>query len=209
MPPGKPLLVTHQSPPLAQMLSAVGKYSDNFVAEMLLKVLGAERAGPPAHSSQGAAIALGALAKLGIPIADVKMVNGSGLFGDSRIAARHFTQLLARVHADPAVASEFISQLAVAGVDGTLAQRLTGLPSARVVRAKTGTLDDVIALSGYVLGRTPERALAFSILLNGVRGKQAAARNLADDVVRQSVAFLWPRVTAEAAPSAMGPTTQP
>jgi serine-type D-Ala-D-Ala carboxypeptidase/endopeptidase (penicillin-binding protein 4) len=205
MPPGKPLLVSHQSPPLAQMLAAVGKYSDNFVAEMLLKVLGAERAGPPAHSQQGADIALGALAKLGIPTADVRMVNGSGLFGDSRIAPAQFAELLARLHASPAVAPEFIAQLAVAGVDGTLTQRLTGLASARVVRAKTGTLDDVIALSGYVLGRTPDRALAFSILLNGVRGKQAAARDLADDVVRQSVDFLWRAVPAEAAARAMGP----
>jgi D-alanyl-D-alanine carboxypeptidase/D-alanyl-D-alanine-endopeptidase (penicillin-binding protein 4) len=211
MPPGKPLLVTHQSPPLAQMLTAVGKYSDNFVAEMLLKVLGAERGGgPPARTQQGATAALLALEKLGIPSADIRMVNGSGLFGDNRIAATHFTHLLAKLHANPAVAPEFIAQLAVGGVDGTLTQRMTALPHARIVRAKTGTLDDVIALSGYVLGRTPDQAVAFSILLNGVRGKQAVARALADAIVAQIAGFLWRDAPkAFAAPAVMGQQPSP
>jgi D-alanyl-D-alanine carboxypeptidase/D-alanyl-D-alanine-endopeptidase (penicillin-binding protein 4) len=59
------------------------------------------------------------------------------------------------------------------------------------VRAKTGTLDDVIALSGYVLGRTPERVIAFSVLCNGVRGKQPAARALADQIASEIAQHLW------------------
>src|SRR5262249_23050556 len=144
--------------------------------EMLLKVLAAERVGLPGRSELGAGAALQAIKRLNVPTAGIRMVNGSGLFGDSRVSAGQITKLLAAMYSDPAVQPEFVAQLAVGGVDGTLAHRLTQLPSPRVVRAKTGTLDDVIALSGYVLGRTPERVLAFSVLCNGVRGKQNAAR---------------------------------
>jgi D-alanyl-D-alanine carboxypeptidase/D-alanyl-D-alanine-endopeptidase (penicillin-binding protein 4) len=73
------------------------------------------------------------------------------------------------------------------------------LPSPRIVRAKTGTLDDVVALSGYVLGRTPERVFAFSVLANGIKGKQQAARDLADSVALNVAQHLWtvPRTTAQ------------
>ena len=66
------------------------------------------------------------------------------------------------------------------------------------MRAKTGTLDDVIALSGYVLGRTQERVFAFSVLANGVRGKQQAARDLADAVAMEVAMHLW--LPAKSAP---------
>jgi len=76
-------------------------------------------------------------------------------------------------------------------VDGTLSERLTQLPARRIVRAKTGTLASVIALSGFVLGRTPERVFAFSFLANGVAGKQHAARALADEIVADIAWHLW------------------
>jgi len=72
------------------------------------------------------------------------------------------------------------------------------------VRAKTGTLDDVIALSGYVLGRTPERVVAFSVLANGVHGKQGAARALADRIASDIAQHLW--LAKPASPSG-APTT--
>jgi D-alanyl-D-alanine carboxypeptidase/D-alanyl-D-alanine-endopeptidase (penicillin-binding protein 4) len=84
-----------------------------------------------------------------------------------------------------------VAHLAIGGVDGTLERRLTDLPAPRVVRAKTGTLDDAIALSGYVLGPSPARAYAFSVLINGARGRQAAARVLADGVARACADDLW------------------
>jgi D-alanyl-D-alanine carboxypeptidase/D-alanyl-D-alanine-endopeptidase (penicillin-binding protein 4) len=75
-----------------------------------------------------------------------------------------------------------LGQLAIGGVDGTLHKRFRGELTKRRVRAKTGTLDDAIALSGYVLreGRGP---IAFSILYNRVAGKQDVARRSADRLV--------------------------
>jgi D-alanyl-D-alanine carboxypeptidase/D-alanyl-D-alanine-endopeptidase (penicillin-binding protein 4) len=190
-PKGLPLLASRQSAPLAEMLGALGKRSDNFVAEMLLKVIAAERVGIPGRSDHGAAAALQALKRLGVAPGGLHMVNGSGLFGGGRVSASQLTKLLAAMYASPALSSEFMVQLAVGGVDGTLAHRFKQLPSARILRAKTGTLDDVIALSGYVLGRTPERVMAFSVLCNGVRGKHAAARDLADQVATDIALHLW------------------
>jgi serine-type D-Ala-D-Ala carboxypeptidase/endopeptidase (penicillin-binding protein 4) len=85
-----------------------------------------------------------------------------------------------------------VGHLAIAGRDGTLATRLTDLKPPRVVRAKTGTLDDVVALSGYVLGPGAGPTLAFSFLLSGVSGKQRVARDLLDGMVRALVASLYP-----------------
>ncbi|MGD8863011.1 MAG: D-alanyl-D-alanine carboxypeptidase/D-alanyl-D-alanine-endopeptidase [Myxococcales bacterium] len=197
MPSGTPLLTSHQSPPLSNVLYALGKHSDNFVAEMLLKVLAAERVGQPGRSEAGARLVLEELGKLGIAGDGLKVVNGSGLFDGNQVAPAHLTKLLATMYADPDLRAEYLAQLAVGGVDGTLHRRLTQLPAPRIVRAKTGTLADVIALSGYVLGREPGRAFAFSFLANGVRGKHHAARSLADGIVSDIAMHLWSQGAAD------------
>jgi serine-type D-Ala-D-Ala carboxypeptidase/endopeptidase (penicillin-binding protein 4) len=186
------LLVTHESEPLALLLARVGKNSDNFYAEMLLKVIGAESAHRPGSSALGVARALALLTAAGAPAGSATIVNGSGLFKGGSISPEALIKLLTHVYRDPALRPEYVSQLAVGGKDGTLSSRLTDLKRPRVVRAKTGTLDDVVALSGYVLGPTPERALAFSFLVTGVAGKQWMARDLADNLVRALVSYLYP-----------------
>lgn len=193
-PVGASLLASHTSPPLAQVLFALGKQSDNFVAEMLLKVLAAERVKPPGTSAEGARQAIETLKRLGVPTANVRMVNGSGLFRGNAIAAGHLSRLLEAVHRDAALRPEFLAHLAVGGVDGTLADRLQTLPTPRIVRAKTGTLADVVALSGYVLGPTPGSGMAFSVLANDVGGKVHAARQLADAIVTAIAADLYAHV---------------
>ena len=100
--------------------------------------------------------------------------------------------MLLHVHRDAAIRNEFLSHLAIGGVDGTLARRFRDLPAPRIVRAKTGTLNSVISLSGYVIGPEPHRGYAFSILANGVRGKQAQARALAEAVVARLAAEMYP-----------------
>lgn len=185
------LLASRSSPPLSQVLYALGKSSDNFVAEMLLKVLAAERVKQPGTSADGARAALDTLKRLGVPIGNVHMVNGSGLFRGNTIAAAHLARLLEAVHRDAALRPEFLAQFAIGGVDGTLADRLKTLPAPRIVRAKTGTLADVGALSGYVLGPTPGSGMAFSVIANDVGGKVHAARQLADAIVTAIAAQLY------------------
>ena len=181
-PQEQPLIADMPSPPLSKLLYSVGKWSDNFTAEMLLKIMGAESA-RPGTSAGGVAVVREELAKMGVDTEGLVMVNGSGLFDGNQVAPRHLTDTLVAAYRDPAIRAEYVAHLAVGGSDGTLKSRLEDLPRARMVRAKTGTLRDVIALSGYVLG-DPKRSLAFSFLANGIAGRQRDAKDLADDIVR-------------------------
>ncbi len=187
-----PLLVTHESAPLSVLLQRVGKYSDNFVAEMLLKVIGARASGAPGSSRAGVARGEALLAKLGVAKEGVQLVNGSGLFEGGSLSPNALVALLLYAQREPSIRAEYLSQLAIAGKDGTLATRLVELKPARVVRAKTGTLDGVVALTGYVLGPPGGRTLAFSILTSDVSGKQRAARDLTDEMVRALVRYCYP-----------------
>lgn len=190
MPKGLPLLATHVSPPLADIITALGKDSDNFVAEMLWKTIAAERVRQPGRSQDATAFVLDVLKRRGVNVDGMTLINGSGLFNGNRVSAAQISTLLASMYADPSVRCEYVAQLAIGGVDGTLANRLQGAqPSS--VRAKTGTLNDVIALSGYVLGPRPDQAFAFSVLANGVGGKQQAARALADQIAVDLSQHLW------------------
>ena len=191
-PSDAPLIALRSSPPLAHLLSRLGKDSDNFVAEMVLKVLGAERRKKPGTSGDGVGVVLETLKRLNLPLAGVAIVNGSGLFQGNHVTTDLLGQLLVAMYKSPSLRDDFVAHLAVGGVDGTLAKRFRNLPLPRIVRAKTGTLDDTIALSGYVLGPTPERAFAFSFLANGVSGKHAQAKDLIDHAVETIAASLYP-----------------
>ena len=190
-PSDAPLITTHTSPPLAEILTRLGKDSDNFVAEMVLKTLGAERRHKPGSSSDGVAVVQETLKRQGVPTAGLAMVNGSGLFQGNRVSTELISQLLVSMYRNPSLRDDFVAHLAVGGIDGTLARRFRDLPAARIVRAKTGTLDDVIALSGYVLGPSAERAIVFSFLANGVSGKHGQARDLIDHVVAAIAGYLY------------------
>jgi D-alanyl-D-alanine carboxypeptidase/D-alanyl-D-alanine-endopeptidase (penicillin-binding protein 4) len=154
---------------------------------MLLKIMAAEEH-KPGTSARGVAVVREELAKMGVQTEGLVMVNGSGLFDGNQVSPRQITQTLVAAYRDQAIQAEYVAHLAVAGSDGTLQSRLEDLPRPRMVRAKTGTLRDVSALSGYVLGE-PARSLAFSFLANGVAGKQAEAKKLADDIVRALAAY--------------------
>jgi D-alanyl-D-alanine carboxypeptidase/D-alanyl-D-alanine-endopeptidase (penicillin-binding protein 4) len=182
-PEGAGLLASRTSPTLAIMLAELGKHSDNFVAEMLFKVMGAERH-RPGRAEDGVAAVQAALADAGLSFEGATIVNGSGLFRGNLVAPRQIAAVLASAYHDPTLSNEYLAHLAIAGVDGTLANRMRDLPAPRCVRAKTGTLNGAIALSGYVLGPRGERAYAFSFLSNGVEGRHGPARALADGSAR-------------------------
>jgi D-alanyl-D-alanine carboxypeptidase/D-alanyl-D-alanine-endopeptidase (penicillin-binding protein 4) len=186
--PSAGLLADHASAPLSQLILPMGKQSDNFTAEMMFRVLGAERR-RPGSAATSVEVVQGFLASTGIAAGRVTVVNGSGLFQGNRIAAGDLAHLLAWVYQSPAVRDEYVASLAIGGVDGTLENRLHDLPAPRIVRAKTGTLDNAIALSGYVLGPSAGEAMAFSVLVNG--GGHGPARALCDDVARAIAEDLW------------------
>jgi D-alanyl-D-alanine carboxypeptidase/D-alanyl-D-alanine-endopeptidase (penicillin-binding protein 4) len=176
-------IARHQSAPLSQLLYPVGKNSDNFYAEMIFKTIGGETKSRPAKSEGGAEQVTKWLEKVGAMDQGVVIKNGSGLFDANRVTAHSVVQLLKAAWKDPQMQAEFVAQLAIGGVDGTLEKRFRGEKTRRMVRAKTGTLDDAIALSGYVMGPPGKGPIAFAIIFNKVAGKASGARAAADKLV--------------------------
>jgi D-alanyl-D-alanine carboxypeptidase/D-alanyl-D-alanine-endopeptidase (penicillin-binding protein 4) len=149
------------SPPLAQIVRFMDRESDNFTAELLLKQIGAAN-GVVGTTAGGAAQVRAALAEAGIPLAGVRIVDGSGLSSLDRLTARAIVGILQAAWEDPSIKQSFVSALAVAGRTGTLKDRLRRPPALGVVLAKTGTTSLASALSGFVRDR-----YVFSVLQNG------------------------------------------
>jgi len=187
----KRLLVAHRSAPLGQLLDAVGKDSDNFYAETIFKTIAAEKRGRPGTAAAAAQVVAEALDELGVAEPGVVVKNGSGLFDANRASPWSMAALLRAAFLDPALSADFTAQLAIGGVDGTLRGRFRVWAKRRAIRAKTGTLDAVASLSGYILpppGRSP---IAFSILANGIPGKVGAAREGMDKLIDALARELW------------------
>ncbi len=204
------LLVSHRSPSLGELLMALGKESDNFYAEMVFKAIGARGKGRPASAEAGAEGVRLAVEELGVTEPGLVIKNGSGLFDADRTTPAATTALLRAMHKDARGGPEYLAQLSIGGVDGTLRHRFREWEATRAIRAKTGTLDAVAALSGYVLpppGRSP---VAFSVLVNGIPGKGNAARTSMDRVVDAIAREVWkgapvPPLASEAGPTAPHP----
>ncbi|HWA77222.1 MAG TPA: D-alanyl-D-alanine carboxypeptidase/D-alanyl-D-alanine-endopeptidase [Polyangiaceae bacterium] len=175
--------VSVRSRSLAEVLHALGKHSDNFVAEMLLKSVGANASGTAGSSAAGATVIEEYLSRHAALDLGTRLKNGSGLYDANRVSAFTLTRVLGEVANDPRVYPEFLASLSIGGLDGTLSQRFRSLRNARTVRAKTGTLASVTALSGYVLRAAPNGPLAFSVLLNGVGDKLAEGRQRIDRAI--------------------------
>jgi D-alanyl-D-alanine carboxypeptidase/D-alanyl-D-alanine-endopeptidase (penicillin-binding protein 4) len=186
-----PVIVRHASAPLSSLLYEMGKWSDNFYAEMIFKSLAAEKKGRPAHDGDSAQIVTKVIAAMDANDPGIVIKNGSGLYDANRVTTSSVVRLLRAAWRDPAIGPEFVAQLAIGGVDGTLHRRFHSERERRAVRAKTGTLDDTIALSGYVLGPPGKEPIVFSILFNKIPGHAARARADADRLVRAIVREQW------------------
>jgi D-alanyl-D-alanine carboxypeptidase/D-alanyl-D-alanine-endopeptidase (penicillin-binding protein 4) len=154
-------LASTESVPLEQILRFMNHDSDNFTAEILLKQLGAGFA-LQGTTPAGAGVVHRLLAQQRIPIAGVRIVDGSGLSRLDRLTAASVVGMLQSSWLDQDLREILIGALPVAGRSGTLGRRMRGTVAAGRVRAKTGTLSVASALSGYV-----KRKYAFSIIQNG------------------------------------------
>ena len=189
-PAGTRALVAHYSQPLGVVVRDVNKHSNNFMAEQLLKTLGAETGGKPGTWPKGVDAVGKFLDGIGIAKARYKMTNGSGLYDSNRFTATQLVTILRTAYRDFRFAADFVGSLALAGADGTIGHRMEGGIAERWVRAKTGTLDGVSALSGYA-GAQGKLPLAFAILMNELAGDAThAARRAQDAIAEALVLFL-------------------
>ncbi len=159
------LIWTHESRPLAQLIRDMNKESNNFMAESILKTIGAEQSGSPGSTAKGAAAVRSWLASIGVATDGIVIADGSGLSPDNRLSADALAHILRTTQENFHAAPEFVASLPVGGVDGTLDGRLVETPAMRNIRAKTGFIRGVTSLSGYAMNRSG-RALIFSILIN-------------------------------------------
>jgi D-alanyl-D-alanine carboxypeptidase/D-alanyl-D-alanine-endopeptidase (penicillin-binding protein 4) len=163
---GRRVLATHISVPVAEDITVTNKVSQNLHAELLLRLLGKEF-GKDGSLAQGARVVRQFLVDAGVSDQDFFFYDGSGMSMDDRIAPRANTQLLAYA-ARQAWGAEFKNTLPVAGVDGTLTNRFRASPLKGKLWAKTGTLNETVALSGY-LTASSGKSLVFSVMVNGHR----------------------------------------
>lgn len=149
------------SVPLGEIVRFMGRESDNYTAEILVKQLGALETGR-GTTAAGLLVVRRAMADAGVPLAGVRLADGSGLSTLDRLTAGAIVALLEAGLADRELRDAFLASLAVAGVDGTLEDRMRSRPARGRVIAKTGTTGIASALSGFVRGR-----YVFAILQNG------------------------------------------
>lgn len=166
------VLAAHVSPPLREYLAVINKKSNNFFAELVFRTLGRVTRGDGSLEAATVAVAH-SLDAIGVDTAGVVQLDGSGLSPANRVRAGTFVSLLTRM-ADGALWGEFWETLPQAGNRRELA-RMYRTPAAGNLRAKTGTIDGVSALSGVVQSSDGER-LAFSILVNGTPSTARAKR---------------------------------
>ncbi|HVH50750.1 MAG TPA: D-alanyl-D-alanine carboxypeptidase/D-alanyl-D-alanine-endopeptidase, partial [Gaiellaceae bacterium] len=167
-------LASVDSPTLGALVNSMDLASDNFIAEMLCKELGAVQVGS-GTTAAGVGLVTGLLAQAGVPLQGVRLVDGSGLSRLDRFTVNALASLLTVMWNDPGVRLGLLSSLPVAGRSGTLADRMRHSAAAGLVRAKTGTTDNSSALSGFVGDR-----YVFSILQNGWPVNRYGAENAED-----------------------------
>ena len=154
-------LAAVESAPINAIVRWMDRVSDNFVAEMLVKELGAVQ-GNRGSTAAGIGVVTGLLGQAGVPLDGVRLVDGSGLSLLDRLTPKALVALLSTMWNDAEVRLELLASLPVAGRTGTLHTRMRTGAAAGVVRAKTGTTSNASALSGFAGGR-----YIFSILQNG------------------------------------------
>ena len=179
------VLFTYRSKPLRDLVQPLLKDSINLYAESVMRL----NAGPgPVPTNDGALEGFGKrLAAWGIPAAAQQQVDGSGLSRRDTISAEAVFTVLQRMH-DPSGLSPFVTALPLAGVDGTLSDRMKGTPAAGNVRAKTGTMSNIRSLAGYAKTRDGE-ALAFVAMINNFEGTGAAANQALDAIAITLASF--------------------
>jgi D-alanyl-D-alanine carboxypeptidase/D-alanyl-D-alanine-endopeptidase (penicillin-binding protein 4) len=172
-----------QSKNLNEIISDMLKFSNNFVAEMLAKNLAAEKnKSVPAKMKDGIEEIKKYLDSLELKRSEYVLENVSGLTRDNRFSPKQLAVVLTSIRNDFLTFPEFLSGLPIAGIDGTLKNRLKNSNGESVVRAKTGYLDGVVGLAGFV-GRKNKSPLVFVFIFNGNYEHGIAARPLFDDLI--------------------------
>ncbi|HSH60564.1 MAG TPA: D-alanyl-D-alanine carboxypeptidase [Acidimicrobiales bacterium] len=193
-PAGAAIVARVASPPVRDVVGAMLRHSDNLAAELMLKELGQRFAGD-GSTTGGLGVLRDTLASTGLPVAELAAVDGSGL---DRSDLATCNLLLGAVEAG-GPSGTMAAGFPVAGRTGTLAQRFAANPAAGRLRAKTGSLDNVTGLTGYVDPVGGGQALSFALLANDVPNDGLAR------ALQEQVGAVLARYPQGPSPAALGP----
>jgi len=190
--------------PLSEIVKLMNKYSNNFIADTILKTLGKELRGSPGTMDKGLEVLNEEALRLGLDTKGLNLVSGSGLTRINRMSTRQFIQLINASYLDFEVLPELLSSLPIAGRDGTLRSRMHGTQAFGRLRGKTGSIDGVAAIAGVVQSRGGE-LLAFSVMMNDASKDNSVIRNWQDPLGQALAEFSRKNPLSEK-PSPSGPT---
>ena len=171
----------HLSPPLADIIKLMNKPSDNWIAELLFKAIGAEVMGEPGTWQKGRDAVTAFLSETVGELPAHRFVDGSGLSRYNLLNVELLTKLLGYMYRNFELMPEYLASLPIAGVDGTLRNRMQGVYAEKMLRAKTGTLSGVSALAGYAV-TVDDEVFAFGILISHYVGSAVPARDIQDQI---------------------------
>lgn len=180
VPASAKVLARVESESVEKMVKDMMKYSNNYVAEMLVKQIASTQVGPPGSIPVGMEKVRQYIRRTGIS-SGLEVENPSGLTRKNRFQAKALHDYLVALHGQFDIFAEALSSYPLAGVDGTLERRMRGTPAQGWVRAKTGLLNGVTGLAGYA-GRRDGQLLTFVFMFNGRADKSGSARQLLDDL---------------------------
>ena len=173
--------LTHHSKPLSDVVKLINKFSNNVMSRQLLLTLGAELQDAPGTPDKGIAVIEQYLTDRGIDTRTLKLDNGAGLSREARASAKLLADVL-----DYAMRLryrwEFVASLAIPGVDGTAKNRLKYKQAAGFAHVKTGTINDVSAIAGYVQARSG-RLYVVSGLLNHQAANKGPGKELMNALI--------------------------
>ncbi len=171
--------ISQVSHSIYDVISYMCKESDNHSALTMFKLLGAKYKDIPGSIEGGKYVIGQFLSEIGVNRNAYEILEGSGLTRYNRVSAEMYMRLLKYFYDDRFIFDYFMNSLTVAGKDGTLKKRMIGTNAEGNVFAKTGTLNGVSALSGYVIDADSE-VLIFYIVMNGFKGNASAMRDVQD-----------------------------
>lgn len=177
--PAGTTVVARSSRRLEELVHFALKTSDNVTAESLLKLMGLHLSGKPGSAEAGSAVVRRYLERQGIATDNLVVADGSGLSRYNLSSADTMIQVLRAIHRDPGLYRIVRESLPVAGMDGTLKNRMKGSCAEGNVRGKTGNMKGVSALAGYATSAEGE-PLAFSIIIQNYPASGRLAREVQD-----------------------------
>lgn len=183
----KQLVLDYSSKPLAEIIADMNKFSNNMIAEQLVKFLGARFVGEPGTTTKGIYVMRKYLSDIGIPPTSCHIVNGSGLSYDNRMSAYQFLKIIYDMYRDKKLWLAFYDSLSIAGKDGTLKNNYRKSVLYGKLRAKTGSVSSVRSIAGVIPSADGE-LIAYAILLNEPENTRISHK-IRDDIATSIAAF--------------------